>query len=79
VTTTATRIGTILEIGHPEAMAWAATELTRLLDVVNQLGQEDWSLQTDCDEWDAKAMHRRRPAPHAGPVLIPRPQPPPTA
>ncbi len=56
MTTTVTDIATIPKIGHDEGMAWAATELARLLDVIDQLTEEDWSRPTDCDGWDVKAL-----------------------
>jgi uncharacterized protein (TIGR03083 family) len=56
MTTTVTDTGTIPKINHEQGMAWAATELTRLLGVVDQLTEEDWSRPTDCEGWDVKAM-----------------------
>lgn len=56
MTTTVTDIGAIPKIGHQEGMAWAATELPLLLDVIDQLAEEDWPRPTDCDEWDVKAL-----------------------
>jgi uncharacterized protein (TIGR03083 family) len=37
-------------------MALAETEYGRLLDVVDQLTDQDWSQATDCELWDVKAM-----------------------
>lgn len=56
MTHTVTDMATIPKIGHDEGMAWAGTELTRLLDVVDQLTGDDWSRPTDCAEWDVKAL-----------------------
>jgi uncharacterized protein (TIGR03083 family) len=56
MTTTATDVATIPKIGHPDGMEWAAVELTRLLEVVDQLTVEDWARPTDCDGWDVKAL-----------------------
>jgi len=53
ITTDAT---TISGIDHRAAMALAATETTRLLDVVDQLSDDDWTRPTDCDGWDVKAL-----------------------
>jgi uncharacterized protein (TIGR03083 family) len=53
---TATDTAAIPKIGHREAMAWAAIELTCLLEVVDQLEEADWSRPTDCELWDVKAM-----------------------
>jgi uncharacterized protein (TIGR03083 family) len=56
MTTTVTDIGAMPKISHDQGMAWAAAELTRLLEVVDQLGEGDWSRPTDCDGWDVKAL-----------------------
>jgi len=39
---------------HDEAMAVAAIEYDRLLDVVDALSSDDWSKATDCTGWDVK-------------------------
>ncbi len=41
-------------IGHPEAMRLAETECDRMLDLVRQLEDNDWSRPTDCTEWSVK-------------------------
>jgi uncharacterized protein (TIGR03083 family) len=56
VTSTVVDVRAIPKIGHQEGMAWATVELTRLLDVVDQLSEDDWSRPTDCDHWDVKAL-----------------------
>jgi uncharacterized protein (TIGR03083 family) len=38
------------------AMQLAATEYGRLLDLLADLGPEDWSLRTDCTEWDVREL-----------------------
>ncbi len=38
------------------AMELAATEYTRLLDLVGDLSPEDWTLPTECPGWDVRAM-----------------------
>jgi uncharacterized protein (TIGR03083 family) len=54
--TTATDVATIPELGHDEAMALAATEAGRLLEVVDRLEADDWARPTDCTGWDVKAL-----------------------
>jgi uncharacterized protein (TIGR03083 family) len=43
-------------MNHAEAMALAATEYDRLVAVVRQLDDDDWSRQTDNELWDVKAL-----------------------
>jgi hypothetical protein len=47
VTATVTDVGTIPKISHPEGMGLAETEYRRLLEVVDQLADADWSQATD--------------------------------
>jgi len=49
-------VSSIAPIGHDEAMALAETEAGRLLEVVDRLGESDWTRPTDCEGWDVKAM-----------------------
>lgn len=56
MTTTATPVRAVPQMGHEEAMALGETEAGRLLDVVDQLRDEDWSRPTDCAGWDVKAL-----------------------
>jgi uncharacterized protein (TIGR03083 family) len=56
MTSTAIEPGAIPAIGHREAMTIAEEESRRLLAVVDQLGDEDWSRPTDCDGWDVKGL-----------------------
>lgn len=53
---TVTAVSDIPSLDHDEAMAVAEVECGRLLDVIDQLTEEDWSRPTDCDEWDVKAL-----------------------
>jgi uncharacterized protein (TIGR03083 family) len=43
-------------LGHDEAMHLAEAEYDRLLAVVDELRDQDWSRQTDCTDWDVKAL-----------------------
>ncbi|MBJ7610473.1 MAG: maleylpyruvate isomerase family mycothiol-dependent enzyme [Candidatus Dormibacteraeota bacterium] len=43
-------------LGHDEAMTLASDEYDRLLGVVDELSDDDWTRPTDCIEWDVKAM-----------------------
>ena len=56
VATSFTLVQDIPPIGHREAMTIADTETKRLLAVVDQLEERDWSRRTDCIEWDVKAL-----------------------
>ena len=57
ITATApTDVRSISPIGHDEAMSLADTEARRLLEVVDQLCEPDWSLPTECAGWDVKAL-----------------------
>jgi uncharacterized protein (TIGR03083 family) len=56
MTQTMTDVGAIPEMRHQEAMALGRTEGQRLLDVVDQLSDQDWSKPTDCEGWDVKAL-----------------------
>ncbi len=48
MTMTVTEVGTIPTMDHRVAMALAQVEATRLLDVVDQLDEPNWSGPTDC-------------------------------
>jgi uncharacterized protein (TIGR03083 family) len=56
MTVTAIDVDAIPAMGYREAMALAALEATRLVDVVTRLDDDDWSRATDCDGWDVKAL-----------------------
>jgi uncharacterized protein (TIGR03083 family) len=43
-------------VDHDEAMARAEEEYERLLAVVDDLSDQDWSRPTDCTGWDVRAM-----------------------
>lgn len=43
-------------VDHDEAMARAAEEYERLLALVDELTDQDWSRPTDCTGWDVRAM-----------------------
>ncbi len=52
----ALHVESIAPLEHDEAMALATAEYDRLLAVVDELSDEDWSRETDCVGWDVKAM-----------------------
>jgi uncharacterized protein (TIGR03083 family) len=56
MTTTMTAVADIPEIGHDEAMVLAETEFARTLDLVRELGPEEWRRPTACPLWDVRAM-----------------------
>ncbi len=49
-------VSTIAPIRHDEAMALASGEFGRTLDLLRQLGPDDWHRPTVCDLWDVRAM-----------------------
>jgi uncharacterized protein (TIGR03083 family) len=51
-----TPVEAIPVIGHDEAMDLAAAEYDRLLTLADDLQGDDWSRQTDCTDWDVRAM-----------------------
>jgi uncharacterized protein (TIGR03083 family) len=56
MTSTLLSVDEIGTIGHRDAMLIAQVEGARLLDVVDQLDDPDWSRPTDCEGWDVKAL-----------------------
>jgi uncharacterized protein (TIGR03083 family) len=56
MTSTVTAVTAITAIDHREAMTLADTESTRLVELVEQFDEHDWSCATDCDGWDVKAL-----------------------
>jgi uncharacterized protein (TIGR03083 family) len=46
----------IAPLEHDEAMGLATAEYDRLLAVVDELRDDDWSRPTDCAGWDVKAL-----------------------
>jgi uncharacterized protein (TIGR03083 family) len=52
----AVAVEAIAPLGHDEAMALATAEYDRLLAVVDDLRDDDWSRPTDCVRWDVRAM-----------------------
>ena len=50
------RVEHIPPLTHEEAMDIAGAEWHRLLQVIDALRPEDWSLRTDCTDWDVRAM-----------------------
>jgi uncharacterized protein (TIGR03083 family) len=47
-------VADIPTLEHDEAMAIAAVEYQRLLELVDRFGPEDWARETDCPGWDVK-------------------------
>jgi uncharacterized protein (TIGR03083 family) len=43
-------------VEHDEAMALAAAEYDRLLELVDGFGPDDWAKRTDCPAWDVRDM-----------------------
>lgn len=56
--TTRTDIAQVTAIGHDEAMALQAVELDRAVEMLRSLGDDEWSAQTDCPDWDVLDMYR---------------------
>jgi uncharacterized protein (TIGR03083 family) len=49
-------VADIPALEHDEAMAVAAAEYDRLLEVVDRFAPEDWTKRTDCPDWDVREM-----------------------
>ena len=56
MTTTSTESESSANISHEAAMKLAGIEIGRLIELVDQLRSTDWSLPTDCEGWDVKAL-----------------------
>jgi len=54
--TTTTQVEEIPTIDRDEAATIAATEYRRFVDVLRALDDDEWAKQTDCPEWDVRAM-----------------------
>ena len=54
-TTPTTDVTTILRIGHDEAMSITVVEFDRMLALLKHLQGDDWSRQTDNEEWNVRA------------------------
>ena len=54
--TRATEVDSIPALGHDEAMRLAGVEYDRLLAVIDDLSEDDWSRPTECPGWDVKDM-----------------------
>jgi uncharacterized protein (TIGR03083 family) len=55
-TVDSTDISTIPSIEHGEAMDLQAAEFERALGLLRSLDPADWSVQTDCPDWDVRQM-----------------------
>ncbi len=53
---TVTDVDSIEPIDHDEAIGLAEAEYRRFLDLLRQLGDDDWGKPTDCDRWDVRAV-----------------------
>src|SRR5438309_837123 len=56
MTTTMTAVADIPDIGREQAMVLAETEFARTLDLLRQLGPEEWQRPTVCALWDVRAL-----------------------
>jgi uncharacterized protein (TIGR03083 family) len=56
MTTTPTKSESFATMSHGVAMKLAETEIGRMMNVVDQLRPADWSLPTECEKWDVKAL-----------------------
>jgi uncharacterized protein (TIGR03083 family) len=54
--TRTTAVEAVPVLGHDEAMRLAETEYARLLTVIDDLREDDWSRRTDCTDWDVRAL-----------------------
>lgn len=55
---TMTDVSTIAPLTHKEAMKLQARELECTLDMLRALNPPDWSVRTDCPDWDVLAMYQ---------------------
>lgn len=55
--TTITDVTTAPPFSHDEAMQLQAAELARTLDLLRSLGEEEWTAQTECPDWDVRRMY----------------------
>jgi uncharacterized protein (TIGR03083 family) len=55
-TTSATRVQDIPPLSRAEAMALAAVEYDRFLDLLRSLTPDEWRRPTECEPWDVRAM-----------------------
>jgi uncharacterized protein (TIGR03083 family) len=46
----------IARVGHDEAMRLAATENTRVLELMRGIGPAEWEVATDCTRWTVRDM-----------------------
>lgn len=53
---TVTTVNDITAIDHDEAMRLAANDWDRMLDLIDDLAEDDWSRSTDCPGWDVAAV-----------------------
>jgi uncharacterized protein (TIGR03083 family) len=51
-----TAVEAIPALGHDEAMDLAEAEYDRLLAVIDDLDEQDWSRRTECTDWDVRAL-----------------------
>jgi uncharacterized protein (TIGR03083 family) len=49
-------VNSIPALEHDEAMRLAEAEYDRLLAVADDLREDEWSRQTDCPDWDVRAL-----------------------
>jgi uncharacterized protein (TIGR03083 family) len=55
-TTSTTRVQEIPPLSRAEAMALAADEYDRFLDLLRSLTADEWRRTTECEAWDVRAM-----------------------
>jgi uncharacterized protein (TIGR03083 family) len=55
-TTSTTRVQDIPPLSRDEAMALAAAEYDRFLDLLRSLTPDEWRRPTECEAWDVRAM-----------------------
>jgi uncharacterized protein (TIGR03083 family) len=55
-TTSTTRVQDIPPLSRAEAMALAAAEYERFLDLLRSLRRDEWRRPTECEGWDVRAM-----------------------
>ncbi len=58
MTSTTIDVTTIAPLTHEEAMRLLASELDRTLTLLRSLDTGAWNAQTDCPDWDIRAMYQ---------------------
>ena len=56
MSTTVTDVTITAPLAHDEAMELQAAELERMIELLRSLDESEWSVQTECPDWDVRRM-----------------------